>query len=199
MSRQWSWRCRACWISLVRSNTKRLFFALWPDDRVRAQLHQLQKTLDLSAGRLVHKSDLHITLQYLGQVSADRLDCVKTAASKVNIAPFRLEIDGVHHWRRPRVLWVGAAGVPDELQNLVRQLGEQLITCGFAPEERGYHAHVTLARKVRIASSFQLTDNIIWMAEEFVLVASHTDERVPRYEPIARFPFDLQKKTLENK
>jgi 2'-5' RNA ligase len=187
-----------CWTSLAKSTTKRLFFALWPDEQVRKQFHQLQKTLDLSAGRLVHKADLHITLQYLGQANKDQLDCAKAAASRVDGASFRLEIDSIHHWHRPRVLWAGLADMPGELHYLVRQLGEQLTTCGFPPEERRYHPHVTLARKVRNASSFQLTDVIPWVAEDFVLVASHTDGRVPRYEPVARFPFG-QKKTLENK
>ena len=183
---------------MARAKTKRLFFALWSDDQARTQLQQLQQTLDLSAGRLVHKADLHITLQYLGQASKEQLDCVKAAASRVDAASFRLEIDSIHHWRKPRVLWAGLAYMPDELQFLVRQLGEQLTTCGFPPEERRYQPHVTLARKVRNASSFQLPDVIPWRVEEFVLVVSHTDGRVPRYEPVGRFPFG-QKKTLENK
>ncbi len=166
---------------------------------MRNQLHQLQQTLDLSAGRPVHKADLHITLQYLGQASEEQLDCVKAAALKADAASFRLEIDSIHHWRRPRVLWAGLAEIPDELYSLVRQLGEQLTLCGFPPEDRGYCPHVTLARKVKAAGSFQLPHAIPWRVNEFVLVASHTDGRVPRYEPIVRFPFSEQKKTLENK
>ncbi len=157
---------------------------------MRNQLHQLQQTLDLSAGRLVHKADLHITLQYLGQASEEQLDCVKAAALRVDVAAFRLEIDSIHHWRRPRVLWAGLAEMPDELYSLVRQLGEQLTLCGFPPEDRSYRPHVTLARKIKAATSFQLTDSVPWRVNEFVLVASHTDGRVPRYEPIARFSFD---------
>ena len=157
---------------------------------MRNQLHQLQQTLDLSAGRLVHKADLHITLQYLGQASEEQLDCVKAAASRVDATAFRLEIDSIHHWRRPRVLWAGLAEMPDELYSLVRQLGEQLTFCGFPSEDRSYRPHVTLARKVGAAASFQLTDNIPWRVNEFVLVVSHTDGRVPRYQPIARFTIE---------
>ena len=175
---------------MARSNTKRLFFALWPDEQFRDQLHRIQTTLDLSAGRLVHKADLHITLQYLGQVDEDQLECVKDAASRVEAAGFRLEIDSIHHWRRPRVLWAGLADLPNELSRLVRQLGEELAGCGFPPEERSYHPHITLARKVRKAGSLRLENTISWIAGEFVLVVSHSDGRVPRYEPIARFPFE---------
>ena len=175
---------------MARSNTKRLFFALWPDDPVRDQLHRIQRTLDLSAGRPVHKADLHITLQYLGQTDQDQLECVKAAASRVDGAGFRLEIDSIHHWRRPRVLWAGLAELPGELRRLVRELGEELAGCGFPPEERSYHPHITLARKVRKAGSFRLEKTVSWVAGEFVLVESHCDGRVPRYEPIARFPFE---------
>ena len=183
---------------MARSNSKRLFFALWPDDRVRDHLWRLQKRLQLSAGRLVHKQDLHITLQYLGQANEDQLDCVKAAASRVGVDSFSLEIGSIHHWRRSRVLWAGLADVPDELHFLVRSLGEQLTDCGFPPEERSYRPHVTLARKVRDAIDVQLEETIPWIAGEFVLVVSHTDGRVPGYEPVARFPFH-GKKILENK
>lgn len=153
-------------------------------------MHQLQKTLDLPAGsRLLHKADSHITLQYLGQVSEDQLGCVKAAASRVGVSPFRMEIDSVRHWRRSRVLWAGLADVPVELRDLVRQLGEQLTPCGFPPEQRRYNPHVTLARKVKGAADVELTERVSWLAEEFVLVESHTDGRVPRYVPIARFSF----------
>lgn len=184
---------------MARVKTKRLFFALWPDERVRDKLHQLQQTLDLTDSRLVHKDDLHITLQYLGQASEEQLDCVKAAALRVDAASISLEIDSIHHWRKPRVLWAGLADMPDELRSLVHQLGEQLTFCGFPPEARSYQPHVTLARKVRAADSSQLPDTISWEVNEFVLVLSHTDGRVPRYEPIARFLFAGQKKILENK
>lgn len=175
---------------MIRSNKKRLFFALWPDDQVRFELHRLQSTLELSDGRLVHEADLHITLQYLGQVTGDQLACIKTAASRVEVTPFRLGIDSVHHWRRPRVLWAGLAFTPHELQCLVQQLGEQLAACGFTPENRLYCPHVTLARKVKAALGAQLTDAVSWEANEFVLVESYTDGRIPRYEPVARYPLD---------
>lgn len=173
---------------MARAKTRRLFFALWPDEGVRRYLQQLQKTLDLTAGgRLLHKADLHITLQYLGQVREEQLDCVSAAASRVAVCPFRLEIAGVSHWRRSRVVWAGLAGIPDELRELVHQLGEQLTPCGFPPEDRRYKPHVTLARKVKAAGNVEPTGGASWQVQDFVLVESHTDGRVPSYVPVARF------------
>ena len=176
---------------MLKSRTKRLFFALWPDEAVRLHLQRLQKSLEMTTGgKMLDKRDLHITLQYLGQVRKDQMGCVEAAAARVEGVPFRLEIDSVHYWRRPRVLWAGLADIPVELYELARRLGEQLTPCGFPPEERSYTPHVTLARKVKSAAEVQLSGTVPWLAKEFVLVESHTDGRVPRYVPVARFPLD---------
>ncbi len=182
---------------MAKPITQRLFFALLPDDQVRVQIYQLQTALALSEGRLVHKTDLHITLQYLGQVADDQIDCVKLAASRVETGSFVLEIDNLHN-RRRKLLWAGVTIIPDELGLLVHRLGEQLAVCGFAPEERAYLPHITLARRNRKAISSQLSDTICWEANDFVLMVSHTDGRIPRYEAVARFPLKLNSKALEN-
>ena len=174
-------------MSLLKPDTKRLFFALCPDDAVREQLVGLRAKLDLTGGRPVHRADLHITLQYLGQMTAAQQACVESAASRVASSAFSLTIAQVRYWRRSRLLWAGLDNNPDALKALVRRLGEQLQLCGIEPDQRAYQPHVTLARNILTQVNAQSTDRISWDVREFVLLESHTDGRMPRYAPVARF------------
>lgn len=171
----------------MKHDTKRLFFALWPDEAVRGQLHALGKTQNLAAGRPVHRADLHITLQYLGQTGPDQRHCAEIAASRAVGDAFSLSISQVHYWKRSRVLWAGLENTPDALQRLVIELAQQLQLCGIEPEHRVYQPHITLARNIPAIVGSQAVDRISWNIREFVLLESHTDGRIPRYEIVARF------------
>jgi len=168
--------------------SQRLFFALWPDDRVRAGLDALVGGLPEHRGRLVHPQDRHITLVFLGDVSVDRRACVEEAARRVSAGPCELRIDQVGYWPRPRILWCGASQVPEPLLQLVSALQRELEACGFRPETRPYAPHVTLARKARKVPNYLLSESISWPVRELVLVASSIDGPPPRYQVLRRWP-----------
>jgi 2'-5' RNA ligase len=165
-----------------------LFFALWPDERVRAGLEALVQGLPEHRGRLVHREDRHITLAFLGEVSAEFRACAEEAAQRVSAPPCELFIDQVGYWPRPRILWCGATQVPEALLALVRTLQQELKECGFQPEARPYAPHVTLARKARKVPGYLLPENLSWPVREFVLVTSNMDGPPPRYQVLRRWP-----------
>ena len=51
---------------------RRLFVALWPDAKVRHEITMLQARPEIRevAGRVVPPSNIHMTLQFLGDVDA---------------------------------------------------------------------------------------------------------------------------------
>src|SRR5581483_1928235 len=63
--------------------TRRIFFALWPDERVRAALaHATHKAVRSCGGRPVPVHNLHATLLFLGSVPESRIpDVVAVAAN----------------------------------------------------------------------------------------------------------------------
>lgn len=151
---------------------QRLFFALWPDDRVRAALARLASGLRLRQGRWVRPENLHVTLVFLGAVSADRRGCVEEVAAGVRAGPFDLALDQVGWWRRPQVLWAGASVTPEPLRRLVEGLREGCARCGFSPEERPFEVHATLARKVFREPPPAAIEPIFWAVGAFSLVRS---------------------------
>lgn len=166
----------------------RLFLALWPDAAVVRQILALRRELfgDRAPGRPVAADNLHITLQFLGQTEAGQLDCIRQAASGIRFPAFDLVLDHLGHWPRPRVLWLGCHQVPTPLTALVQDLNAGLSGCGFTPEARPYHPHLTLQRKVRLAEAREIAP-IHWRVESFVLAQSNTLPEGVQYQLLERW------------
>jgi RNA 2',3'-cyclic 3'-phosphodiesterase len=173
---------------LAEPTTQRLFFALWPDEAVRAQLRAAQDALPRRGGRPVHVEDIHVTLAFLGPVEAERRACMEAAAAGVRGEAFELVIDRQGYWPRPRVAWCAPAAIPEPLRTLVQRLNRALEPCGFEPERRAYSPHVTLFRDSRAVPEGPLERSVRWPCREFVLVASANVPGGPRYRVLGRWP-----------
>ena len=173
---------------MTEARPQRLFFALWPDDAVRAELRAAQEAMPRRGGRPVHVEDIHITLAFLGQVDPERRACMEAAAAGVRGGTFDLLIDRQGYWPRPRVAWCAPSEVPDALGELVRCLNRALAPCAYEPERRAYRPHVTLFRDSRAVPEGPLARLVHWPCREFVLVASANVATGPRYEVLAHWP-----------
>ena len=70
------------------SDTSRLFFALWPDDVTRQALAELSRSLEYVDFKQVRSYNFHVTLVFLGQVSAETVCLLKQAVEGVAAQPF---------------------------------------------------------------------------------------------------------------
>ena len=161
---------------------KRLFFALWPDEHIRTQLLSVVATPDAGAGRWVEGFHLHLTLVFLGNVDTRMQECVRQAASGIEGRRFDLVLDVLGLWRHSHILWLGPSQTPSELLSLVDVLHAGLANCGFTPEARAYHPHVTLARKLRKNLAGTAVAPICWPVDRFVLVESSQAGGGVKYE-----------------
>jgi 2'-5' RNA ligase len=169
----------------------RLFFALWPDPgTLAASLERLRALTRGSEGRPQRPDQLHLTLEFLGNVPEDRLAAVLEAGAEAsrNLQPFEVVFDRLEHWRRPQVLCLTAEVTPPPLAALVESLRVGLVARGFQTEQRPFKAHLTLARKVRRAPTDPAFEPLAWPAHEFSLVESTTDPAGSRYERLATWP-----------
>lgn len=174
---------------LPRPKTKRLFFALWPEERLQQQLHEFAgQALKANAGRRVVAENIHLTLAFLGSVTEPDQARYEAAASGVTGGAFTLTLDRLGCFRRSGILWIGASQIPAELAALVRDLNQALQACGFTPEPRAYHAHLTLARNVRQCPDRDIgLSPIFWEVRHFALVQSHTESHGATYEILRRW------------
>lgn len=170
-------------------DVQRLFLALWPDEAVRGALVDLQKRLPPGKGRLVHGENLHITLVFLGSTPAERRQCLERGVTGINSPAFSFQLDQLGFWRKPQVLWVGSALMPDPLLNLANRLREIASRCGCAVDARPFQIHLTLLRKLgRPPREFPAMAPIPWRVSSFSLVESMTAAAGVSYKVLQTWP-----------
>lgn len=169
----------------------RLFFALWPDPRVRDALDAAAGKLHaLHGGRRTRADTLHLTLVFIGELAAERLPEVLAAAGEVAARRFEMCFDRPDCWRHNRIAHLGCVNVPSELLDLVDALETRLNAAAIAFDRRAYVPHVTLLRKADCTP--QMTNPapapIRWPARDFVLVRSSLRSGGALYEQLGRWP-----------
>ena len=173
----------------MKTPGERLFFALWPDDAIRQQLVDAYARIPgLKGQRDVLPNNLHMTLHFLGNIEASRVDCFRRQAEVISAHRFQLQLDRFGYFKKARVLWLGCEQLPDELIQLHANLGASIQACDFQPELRPFHPHVTLARKLRHAPQFVPVKPIVWNLDKFVLIQSFTHAEGVEYRVKQSFP-----------
>lgn len=192
--------------------TRRLFFALWPDDTMRAAMvRATQEAVRLSGGRPVAAQNLHVTLAFLGSIP-ERLLSQLAAIARRAAAPIRgedpspaheppaveLVFEHLEHWRAAHVICAAPARPPPPVAALARRLQEQLIEAGFVPDQktsqpagsiiaRPFRPHVTLARNALRSPRSMAMEAVTWRFVELVLVASTTHPQGAAYRVLESF------------
>jgi 2'-5' RNA ligase len=171
-----------------RPNRHRVFFALWPDAATRSAISRATRdAVQRSSGRPIAKDRLHLTVAFLGDLSAAGLEIVRSVPP-IGVGPFDLTLDAVGLWPESRILWLAPLTPPDALGELEAGLRDKLAAGGFHPpdEERIYRPHVTLARRARPVE--MAVTPIVWSVRELVLVESFPDGRNVHYEVLETWP-----------
>jgi 2'-5' RNA ligase len=129
----------------------RLFVALQISEEIRGRIAALigeLKPLD-DSWKWTRAENLHVTLKFLGETSADKLESVKKALQNVACEfPIPLRFCGLGFFpneRKPRVLWAGMDAAKS-LPALALAIDESLARIGFPREDRAFTPHLTLAR-----------------------------------------------------
>ncbi|MGB7543265.1 MAG: RNA 2',3'-cyclic phosphodiesterase [Burkholderiales bacterium] len=161
----------------------RLFFALWPDERVRVQLARWARELHAACGgRQGRPENLHITLAFLGNVDDARVAEAERAADAVAPRAFSLILDQPGYWKRNRIAWAGASVVPPELEALVADLRAALANARVDFDPKAFVSHVTLLRDAHEPRAMPVLAPIEWKPDSFALVRSEALPRGSRYE-----------------
>ena len=166
-------------------NTKRVFFALWPDtqqrDRLRDIVNSVARTVE---GRAVDRRNWHVTLVFIGTFPAHRVPYLLERAAGTPVEPFSLNFDRLEFWPRPRIASLCAASVPAELQALVDALKGIVRDLGLKPEERLYRPHITVVRNAHQFATERLTQRATTEWSGFELMESVSAPGGVRYLPL---------------
>jgi len=179
---------------MTEARSRRVFFALWPDDEAVSHLSALAH--DLAArggGRVMRPASLHLTLAFVGSVAPAQLVRLEQIAAAVRADAFDLSLDRLGFWPQRGILWAGCRQSPPPLRRLAGSLAAGLNDAGFAIDPRSASAqvpHITLARRTRCASLPRLGTPIRWRVGEFALVETHLHPSAASYKSLAAFPLD---------
>ena len=164
---------------------KRLFFALWPDDRQRDSLRDVIRPLvDSVEGKLVDRWNWHVTLVFIGAFPEEKVAQLLGAVSQFQCEPFRLRIDRLTYWARPKIACLQAISVPEELAQLKAGLEQALLPLDIQPERHTYRPHITLARNARSFDMQVLARPVELHWSGFELMESSSTTRGIQYRPL---------------
>ncbi len=175
-----------------KPRTRRLFFALWPDEATRTRLAGLLKALPPPErhGRDMRVENLHITLFFLGDCEEGLLPCLDEAGAAVRGEAFDMVLDRLGVFERARVQWAGVSRPPEALLRMQDALSLALeARCGMARDSRPFAPHLTLRRNAREPCAWpESVPPIPWHVDAFVLVESLNDDEGVRYRPVRQWP-----------
>jgi len=196
----------------------RSFVAIECPGKIREEIQKLQQELKTALQTVDGPSQInwtcldnfHLTLKFLGNVAEDRISKIVQAVHGVTegFSFFTVSVEGIGvfpHARSPRVIWVGAKSVGDDLARLQNDIEKVLGPLGFPPEDRPFHPHLTLGRiksgDKKSGLGFNKTTLTQWLVEnqkrecdrfeakEVLLMKSDLQASGAVYTPLARMKF----------
>jgi RNA 2',3'-cyclic 3'-phosphodiesterase len=190
--------------------TSRLFVAVPVADDVRRSIGELMAEVagapieerTFGQPRWVRVDGLHLTLRFLGATPDVRQQELGWAIerSAAGAKPFDVTLSGTGAFpnpQRPRVLWIGIVEGAQELASLTDNLSQELQALGWAPEDRPFQPHLTLARTDGVPGADEHARRLAeaagglrlsWRAERLILYRSILGRGPARYEEVASAP-----------
>lgn len=133
----------------------KLFYALVPSEVEKQKILRWQDNLETASesGRFPPMENLHMTLQFLGEIPPERMKALKEILTAIagSYRPFPITLDA-YGWftgKGQERLWYLTGNSP-EATEISRELGKSLAKNGFLVEDRAFIPHITLARRCKL-------------------------------------------------
>ncbi len=187
----------------------RAFVAITIDKKIKDTVNELQNTLKKSNAdvKWVEPKNLHLTLQFLGNIDEERLPEYYRAIddSVSNISPFKISFAGLGVFPgsgKPRVLWIGIKEGKKQYirlhEELSSTLGQALLLNYKDHKKDKISPHLTMGRvrskegQDRLLTAFKKNQSFYggeMKVEELHLIKSTLTSTGPLYITLKTFPF----------
>lgn len=185
----------------------RSFIALELNQAIKSELKSAQdelKKINLDV-KWVEIDNIHLTLNFLGNLDLENLDKAKTALKNTSslFKPFEITLSELGVFPKidfPKVIWVGINQGKNELIKISSLLKEELKKFDFTLEDREFVPHLTLGRVRSPKNKNELKNYLISSRPDFTskqeikevtLFKSELKPRGPVYTVLASFSFFL--------
>lgn len=175
----------------------RLFIAIDLPMDVKDYLYNLQKSFDRDSAKItwVSKKNLHLTLKFLGEIDASKLDEIKKILKNIKFNSFEVTLNNFTcfpDFSFPRVLWV-ALKPEDNIFKLAQLIDEETLL--ISKSDVQFKAHLTIGRVKTIKFKERFTEQLKKIKIErmnvkidsFTLYKSTLSSQGPSYEVVERY------------
>ncbi|MFA5077380.1 MAG: RNA 2',3'-cyclic phosphodiesterase [Candidatus Micrarchaeia archaeon] len=169
----------------------RIFVAVDSPPWIKKKLAMTQKELPLEGVRLVAPENIHVTLKFLGEVSAKKIPSIEQRLGAIEHEDFEIRVKGLGAFPSEeyvKTVWAGCKGAG--LKGLAKKVEDALDE--FPKEE--FTGHLTIARvtgKAPLKGIFNDYRDFrfgFFNAQKFRLMASALTSSGPKYSVLAQYP-----------
>ena len=173
-------------------------------ERLRAVQTELERAIPEATVRWTPFEQLHLTLEFLGNVAAGNVPLLESALKQLATAhrPFELSAGRVGAFssiRNPRVIWAGIGGEVDAVKALQSDVKNYVRSFVAEQETRAYKPHVTLGRvrPMKGRDLRQVSEALAaaterdfgsWRVDGFALMQSKLSPDGSQHSTLATFP-----------
>lgn len=192
-------------------NRVRAFWAVAVSPDVRTQVTALIRQFQgcIEGTKWVEPQNLHVTLQFLGDVAVTELPRLTETAERAltGVEMFELEFHGCGAFpnsKSPKTLWVGCRDGAEQLVHLAATVESAVAALGYLKENRRFSPHLTIGRVKRndlmtgrnpadIIARYQAQSFGSCPVDALCLYASELTRQGPIYTKMASLPLSHHK------
>jgi RNA 2',3'-cyclic 3'-phosphodiesterase len=150
---------------------KRLFFALWPDEKTRQQCFKIANAIRSDQSRIMKALNIHVTLLFLGNTDSQKEQAFKIGLKDILVPEITLSFDELNFWKKTGILCLTTSTYDPGLAMLVEALSKLAGNLNMPVDDRPLQPHVTLVRKAK-SPVFLEFEPVIWHSNSFCLIES---------------------------
>ena len=129
----------------------RLFISINFDGDTKNRIIRVQDKLrEMGRGNFTREENLHLTLAFLGEVPADRVDDVKHAMDNIAVHKMKLQFADTGCFARDSELWWIGITENKTLSGLQRALVREIKDRNLPVDSKKFRPHITLVREMHI-------------------------------------------------
>ncbi|MBU0894550.1 MAG: RNA 2',3'-cyclic phosphodiesterase [Nanoarchaeota archaeon] len=169
----------------------RCFISIDVPEKIQKEIKKIQNSLPEFVGKTTELENLHLTLKFLGEISKEKVEGVKTRLSKIKFNNFEVELNnlGVFSENFIRIVWLNLKGA-EKFQKEI-----DFVLEGLFEFEKRFMGHLTIARIKNIKDKKQFLSDlkkikiprIKFSVNCFKLKSSMLRNKGPVYEAIGKY------------
>jgi len=171
----------------------RTFISIELPDEIIQELQSLIKNKKFD-GKLTEPENLHLTLKFLGELSIEQIQKVKSKLEKIIFPEFQAtlaETGTFSYHSNPRIIWIKVTG--KQIFQLQEEIDQVLVE--FFPKENRFMSHLTIARIKYVKDKQDFIESIKklpikklkFQIKEFELKSSELKPMGPVYKTLGTY------------